>query len=121
MHWQLPLTATESLFLLDVDRCGNPSAYSYSGTLLSLLIASLFVWHRSTGSIAVDSINNPKSELFYWLTITFSQTLGTALGDWVADTAGLGCSGGIAIFGGLLAVVAILYWTRRVPNTALFW
>jgi uncharacterized membrane-anchored protein len=92
-----------------------------SALLLSLLVISLFVWYRTTGTIAVSSVNNPRSELFYWLTITFSQTLGTALGDWVADTAGLGYTGGIAIFGGLLAVIAILYWTTRVSHTVLFW
>jgi uncharacterized membrane-anchored protein len=92
-----------------------------SALLLALLATSLFAWWRSTGTIAVDSVRDARSELFYWLTITFSQTLGTALGDWVADTQGLGYAGGIAIFGGLLAVVLVLHLTTRVSRTALFW
>lgn len=89
--------------------------------LLALLLITLFVWKRSTGSISVTQINSPHSELFYWLTITFSQTLGTALGDWAADTQGLGYSGGIALFGGLLVVVAALYFCTRISRTTLFW
>lgn len=92
-----------------------------SSLLLALLLATLFTWYRSTGTISVDSVSDTRSELFYWLTITFSQTLGTALGDWIADTQGLGYTGGIAIFGGLLAVVALLYFTTRISRTALFW
>jgi uncharacterized membrane-anchored protein len=92
-----------------------------SSLLLMLLLSSLLLWYRSTGSIAVSSIDNPKSEFFYWVTIMFSQTLGTALGDWVADTQGLGYVGGIIIFGGLLALIAVLYFTRRVSNIVLFW
>jgi uncharacterized membrane-anchored protein len=92
-----------------------------SALLLALLATSLFAWWRSTGTIAVDSVRDARSELFYWLTITFSQTLGTALGDWVADTQGLGYAGGIAIFGGLLAVVLVLHLSTRVSRTALFW
>jgi uncharacterized membrane-anchored protein len=92
-----------------------------SSLLLLLLLSSFLFWYRSTGSIAVSSIDNPKSEFFYWLTIMFSQTLGTALGDWVADTQGLGYIGGIIIFGGLLALIATLYFTRRVPQVVLFW
>jgi len=89
--------------------------------LLGLLLITLLVWQRSTGSIAVTRINSPRSELFYWLTITFSQTLGTALGDWAADTQGLGYTGGIALFAGLLTLVALLYARTRISRTALFW
>lgn len=89
--------------------------------LLGLLLITLLVWQRSTGSVSVSQINSPRSELFYWLTITFSQTLGTALGDWAADTQGLGYGGGIALFGGLLALVALLYASTRISRTALFW
>lgn len=92
-----------------------------SSLLLALLLLTLFAWHRATGTIAVDSVRDARSELFYWLTITFSQTLGTALGDWVADTQGQGYVGGIVIFGGLLALVAILYFTTRLSRTVLFW
>ncbi|MEG1680563.1 MAG: hypothetical protein RR326_10740, partial [Stenotrophomonas sp.] len=89
--------------------------------LLALLLTMLFIWQRNTGSISVTQINSPRSELFYWLTITFSQTLGTALGDWAADTQGLGYTGGIALFGGLLALVALLYFCTRISRTTLFW
>ena len=89
--------------------------------LLGLLLVSLFAWHRTLGTVAVESVGNPRSEAFYWVTIMFSQTLGTALGDWVADTAGQGYAGGIAIFGGLLALVAALHFLARASRTTLFW
>lgn len=92
-----------------------------SSLLLGLLLVSLFTWYRTLGTVAVESVGNPRSEAFYWVTIMFSQTLGTALGDWVADTAGRGYVGGIAIFGGLLAVVAGLYFFTRISRTTLFW
>jgi uncharacterized membrane-anchored protein len=92
-----------------------------SALLLVLLVACLVAWHRALGTIAVGSVGDAKSQAFYWITIMVSQTLGTALGDWTADTAGLGYVGGIAIFGGLLAVVALLYWRTRVSRTTLFW
>lgn len=92
-----------------------------SSLLLLLLAGSLFAWHRTLGSIAVETVATPKAEMFYWLTIMCSQTLGTALGDWVADTAGLGYTGGMLIFGGLLAVVTALYFWSRISHTLLFW
>lgn len=104
-----------------VDRSLGIGYTGGSTLLLGLLLATLFAWQRSTGSISVSDINSPRSEWFYWLTITFSQTLGTALGDWAADTQGLGYSGGIALFGGLLALVALLYFHTRISRTALFW
>lgn len=92
-----------------------------SSILLALLLGSLFVWHRTLGSISVQSIRSNKAELFYWITIMFSQTLGTALGDWTADSAGFGYSGSAAIFGSLLAVIAALYFFTKVSRTFLFW
>jgi uncharacterized membrane-anchored protein len=89
--------------------------------LLTLVLVSLFVWHRTTGTISVDRIASPRAEAFYWITITFSQTLGTALGDWAADDGGLGYLGGALLFGGALAVLAVLYWRTRVSHVALFW
>ena len=89
--------------------------------LLSLLLLSLFTWYRTLGSVAVDTVSSPRSEFFYWITIMFSQTLGTALGDWTADTAGRGYLGAGAIFAGLLAVVALGYRFTKVSHTALFW
>jgi uncharacterized membrane-anchored protein len=81
----------------------------------------LFLWYRSLGSISVDTVSSPKAEMFYWATIMFSQTLGTALGDWTADTAGLGYTGGALVFSVLLATVAAAYfWTETSP-TVLFW
>lgn len=92
-----------------------------STLLLVLLLASLAVWHRTTGTVSVESVSTPRSEMFYWTTIMFSQTLGTALGDWTADTAGLGYLGAALIFGGLLVVVAGAHFWTRVSSTLLFW
>jgi uncharacterized membrane-anchored protein len=89
--------------------------------LSALLLLSLLTWYRALGSVAVDSVASPKSEFFYWLTIMFSQTLGTALGDWTADTAGLGYVGGALIFSGLLAMVALAFFFTRISRTVLFW
>jgi uncharacterized membrane-anchored protein len=88
--------------------------------LLSLVMLSLFAWYRSLGSIDVNTVATAKAETFYWITITFSQTLGTALGDWVAD-AGLGYSGGALVFGAALAVLAIFYFATRISRVGLFW
>ncbi len=92
-----------------------------SALLFTLLMGSLAVWYWSLGSVAVSSISTPKAEMFYWLTIMFSQTLGTALGDWTADSAGLGYSGSALIFGGSLVVMAALYFLTKISRTALFW
>jgi uncharacterized membrane-anchored protein len=89
--------------------------------LLTLLLTTLFTWHRSLGSISVETVNTPRAELFYWLTITFSQTLGTALGDWTADSLGLGYIGAAIIFGGLLVLVVGAYLWTRISRTLLFW
>lgn len=88
--------------------------------LLSLVLLSLFVWHRALGTISVSSVHEPKAELYYWLTITFSQTLGTALGDWIADGP-LGYLGSAVIFGALLALLALAYWRTGISHVALFW
>ncbi len=88
--------------------------------LLACVMISLFAWKRTLGTIDVNSVSTPRAETFYWVTITFSQTLGTALGDWIAD-AGLGYSGGALVFGAALAVLAILYFATRISHVALFW
>src|SRR6478752_3016190 len=88
--------------------------------LLACVLASLFAWYKATGTISVDSIVSPREELFYWVTITFSQTLGTALGDWIADTS-LGYSGGALFFGALLAALAALYYATAISRVLLFW
>lgn len=96
--------------------------YSGGSLLLSaLLLGALWLWRRTTGTVSVASVGDIQSERFYWLTIMCSQTLGTALGDWVADTAGLGYTGGILIFGGLLGLIAILYARTRMSHALLFW
>jgi uncharacterized membrane-anchored protein len=92
-----------------------------SSILLVLLLGSLFVWKKTMGSVAVVDVSSTRSELFYWVTIMFSQTLGTALGDWTADTADLGYLGAAAIFGGLLALVVGAYFWTKVSRTTLFW
>jgi len=88
--------------------------------LLACVLSSLFAWYRTLGKVDVNTITTPSAEAFYWVTITFSQTLGTALGDWVAD-AGLGYSGGALVFGAGLAILAVLYFASRISRVALFW
>jgi uncharacterized membrane-anchored protein len=88
--------------------------------LFACVLGSLFAWYRTVGTVDVNTVTSPREETFYWITITFSQTLGTALGDWIAD-AGLGYSSGALVFGAGLAVLAILYFTMRVSHVVLFW
>ena len=88
--------------------------------LFALVMASLAAWYWSEGTVSVQTVNTPRIEVFYWVTITFSQTLGTALGDWAADS-GLGYDGGALVFGAALAVVAALYYWTRLSHVALFW
>jgi uncharacterized membrane-anchored protein len=92
-----------------------------SALLLGLLLATLALWHWSLGSISVETVATPKVEAFYWAAITFSQTLGTALGDWMADTTGLGYAGGALVFGAGLAVLAALYFWTNASRVFLFW
>nr|WP_294851478.1 hypothetical protein [uncultured Sphingomonas sp.] len=92
-----------------------------SSLLLILVLASLATWKKAEGHVSSSHIVSGRAELFYWITITFSQTLGTALGDWAADTGGLGYLGGAALFGGGIALVAALYFFTNVNRTALFW
>ena len=92
-----------------------------SALLLTLVLLSLFAWHRTLGSISADTVHEPRTERFYWVTITISQTLGTALGDWLADTGGLGYIGAAAVFAGLLAIVATAYYATRINRVLLFW
>ena len=92
-----------------------------SSLLFTFLIASLFVWYRTLGSVSVDTVSSPKAEVFYWVTIMFSQTLGTALGDWTADTASVGYEGAAVVFGVLLLLIAAAYYRTRISRTMLFW
>ncbi len=104
-----------------VDRSLGIGYQGGSLVLLVLLATSLIVWFKTLGSIDVGSVNTPKSEGFYWLTIMFSQTLGTALGDWTADSAGLGYTGAALIFSGMLLLVALGYFFTKISHTMLFW
>jgi uncharacterized membrane-anchored protein len=92
-----------------------------SSLLLACVLAVLALWYWSQGTISVDTVTAPKVEAFYWAAITFSQTLGTALGDWMADTTGLGYEGGALVFAAGLAVVAGLYFWSNVSRVLLFW
>jgi uncharacterized membrane-anchored protein len=92
-----------------------------SALLFVCLMTVLALWYRSQGTISVDTVSAPKVEGFYWAAITFSQTLGTALSDWLADTGGLGYGGGALIFIAALAVVAALYFCAKVSRVTLFW
>lgn len=89
--------------------------------LLCCLLATLGLWHRSEGTVSVNTVSTPKVEAYYWATITFSQTLGTALGDWLADTGGVGYEGGALVFAAGLVVVAALYFWTSVSRVTLFW
>ena len=88
--------------------------------LLALVLGSLFAWHRTLGSVDINTVTTPGAETFYWITITFSQTLGTALGDWIADS-GPGYAGGALVFGAGLAILAAFYFTTRLSHVLLFW
>jgi uncharacterized membrane-anchored protein len=92
-----------------------------SSLLFAGLMAVLALWYWSLGSISVETINTPKVEAFYWAAITLSQTLGTALGDWLADTGGFGYEGGALVFGAGLAVLAVLYYWTDISRVVLFW
>jgi len=92
-----------------------------SALLLACLAAVLGLWYATEGTVSVDTVSTPRVEAFYWGAITFSQTLGTALGDWLADTGGLGYEGGALVFGAALAVVILLYYRTSVSRVTLFW
>src|ERR1700750_2705480 len=92
-----------------------------STLLLALLAITLALWYRAEGTIAVNTVSMPRVGAFYWAAITFSQTLGTALGDWIADTGGFGYEGGALVFGAALAVVAVLYFRTGASRVTLFW
>jgi len=123
LYWTT-IIATTTLGTTLADFADRSLGIGYTGgttLLFSLLIASLFIWYRSVGTISVGAIDTPKAEMFYWVTIMFSQTLGTALGDWAADTAGLGYIGAAIIFGGLLMLITAAYFWSNISKTILFW
>jgi uncharacterized membrane-anchored protein len=123
LYWATVIASTTvGTTLADfVDRSLGIGYAGGTTLLIALLMMSLFAWYRTFGSISVDTVSSPKSEMFYWVTIMFSQTLGTALGDWAADTAGLGYIGGAVLFSALLALVAAAYLWSGISRALLFW
>ena len=123
LYWTTIIaTTTVGTTLADfADRSLGIGYAGGSSLLFVLLLASLTTWYLSLGTVAVDTVSSPKAEMFYWVTIMFSQTLGTALGDWTADTAGLGYDGGAMVFSALLALVVAAYYWTKVSRTLLFW
>ena len=123
IYWTT-IVATTTVGTTLADFADRSLGIGYAGgtaMLFALLMGSLLVWYRTLGSVAIDTVSSPASEMFYWVTIMFSQTLGTALGDWTADTAGMGYVGAAIVFGGMLAVVAAAYYWSRISHTLLFW
>ena len=123
IYW-FAIVATTTVGTTMADFCDRSLGIGYAGgalLLFALLMATLALWYWALGSVAVDTVTTPRAELFYWATIMFSQTLGTALGDWMADDTGLGYGGGALVFGAALAVVAGLYFRTRVSRVLLFW
>ena len=123
LYW-FTIVATTTVGTTLADYCDRSLGIGYTGgstILLILVITSLLIWRWSTGSISIETVSTPKVEIFYWVTIMFSQTLGTALGDWVADTNEMGYLGAAAIFGGLLLLTALLYYFTTLSRAVLFW
>jgi uncharacterized membrane-anchored protein len=123
LYWAT-IIATTTVGTTMADFADRSLGIGYAGgslLLFALVMAALATWYRTMGTVAIDTISTPKAEMFYWLTIMFSQTLGTALGDWTADTAGVGYAGAALIFGGLLALIAAAYYWTTVSRTILFW
>jgi uncharacterized membrane-anchored protein len=123
LYWATIIASTTAGTTM-ADYATRSLGIGYTGgslLLLGCVLASLFAWRAVMGSISADDVSDPKAEAFYWLTITFSQTLGTALGDWTADTGGLGYIGAAGIFALLLGVVALLYYRSSIDRVILFW
>jgi uncharacterized membrane-anchored protein len=123
LYWATIIAST-TIGTTTADFADRSLGIGYAGgstLLLLLLLASLGVWYRTLGSVSVNTVNTPQVEIFYWVTIMFSQTLGTALGDWTADTAGLGYVGGALLFSTLLGLVVIAYYWTKISRTVLFW
>ena len=123
LYWATIIASTTAGTTL-ADFADRSLGIGYTGgsaLLLTCLLGTLALWHWSMGSVSVDTVRTPKAEIFYWVTITFSQTLGTALGDWIADTTGLGYEGGAIVFAALLLVLVALYFWTSVSRVFLFW
>ena len=123
VYWTT-IIATTTVGTTLADFADRSLGIGYAGgtaVLFTALLASFLLWYRTIGSVAVETVISPISEIFYWVTIMFSQTLGTALGDWTADTADLGYSGGAVVFAAFLAVIAAAYYRTNISRTVLFW
>ncbi len=123
LYWATIIASTTAGTTM-ADFATRSLGIGYSGgsaLLLACVLASLMLWYWRLGSISVRTVHEPRTEVFYWITITFSQTLGTALGDWAADTNGLGYSGAALAFAVLLALIAVLHFTTRISKALLFW
>lgn len=123
LYWAT-IIATTTVGTTLADFANRSLGIGYAGgasLLFALLMASLAIWYKTLGSVSVNTVSSPKEEMFYWITIMFSQTLGTALGDWTADTAGLGYSGGAIVFSALLGAVIVAYYRTNLSRTVLFW
>lgn len=123
LYWAVVVTTTTvGTTLADfVDRSLGIGYLGGSSLLAALLVASLAIWHRTMGTVSIASIKSRQAETFYWVTIMFSQTLGTALGDWMADSTGLGYGGGALVFAAGLAITTATYFWTNVSRTVLFW
>jgi len=123
LYWAT-IIATTTVGTTLADYADRSLGIGYTGgtsLLFTLLMLSLAIWYKTFGSVSTNTISSAKEEMFYWVTIMFSQTLGTALGDWTADTAGLGYGGGAIVFSGLLLVVLAAYLWTKISKTTLFW
>lgn len=123
LFWAV-IVATTTVGTTLADFFDRSLGIGYAGgasALFLLLMASLWLWYRTEGSVSVDSIDSRRGEIFYWSTILFSQTLGTALGDWTADKTSLGYQGAALVFGAGLLIVAAAYFFTKVSHTLLFW
>ena len=122
LYWATIIASTTAGTTM-ADYATRSMGIGYPGGSILLFLcvmSSLALWYRSQGTVSVESVNTPKVEAFYWATITFSQTLGTALGDWIA-AAGLGYDRGALVFGALLALVAAAYYRTKISHVILFW
>lgn len=123
IYW-IAIVASTTVGTAMADYFDRSLGIGYTGgasILFLFVLASLALWYFTVGTVDVRTVKTPKVEIFYWVTITFSQTLGTALGDWLADTGGLGYQGGALVFGAALAIVAALYYGTSVSRVFLFW